>query len=224
MKTMFIAGGTGGIGSAIAEKFRENGYKVIVPDEKELNFLNRPSIEKYFKAHPVDADVVINCAGINNPKPFEKLTFEDLDKTLAINTTGFFGVLQQLVPKMKAKKRGAILMISSIYGHISRKGRLPYSMSKHALNGMVKTLALEFGPFNIKVNAVSPGFVETSLTTKNNSPEVIKSLVEKIPLGRMAKPEDIANIVFFLCSEENNYITGQCVVADGGYTIGGYEK
>ncbi|MFH1825471.1 MAG: SDR family oxidoreductase [Candidatus Firestonebacteria bacterium] len=224
MKTMFIVGGTGGIGIAIAEKFKNNGFNVIVPSEQELNFLDGNTIEKYFKGKNFDVDVIINCAGINNPKPFEDLTYKDIDKTFSVNVGGFFKVLQYLVPKMKEKKSGYILAISSIYGHISRKGRLPYSMSKHALNGMVKTLALEFGPYNIKVNAVSPGFVETVMTSKNNSPEVVKGFIEKIPLGYMAKPDDIAKIVYFLCSPENNYITGQCLIADGGYTIGGFEK
>ena len=224
MNTAFIVGGTGGIGTAIVEKFKKSGYNAIVPSEAELNFLEEGSVEKYFKANPVTADVLVYSAGINNINPFEKQSTEDIMKTFKVNTMGFFEVLKHIVPAMKEKKSGYILAISSIYGHISRQGRLPYSMSKHAINGMVKTLAQEFGPYNIKVNAISPGFVETQLTWKNNSPETVKKLIGNIPLGYMAKPADIANIIYFLCSPENNYITGQCVIADGGYTVGGFEK
>jgi 3-oxoacyl-[acyl-carrier protein] reductase len=224
MKTVFILGAYGEIGGAIVKKFTACNYNVIMPDERELNLESRDCIEAYFQGKSFNVDVIVNSAGINNPKPFLDISYEDIDKTMAINVINFHKVIQYLVPKMIDKRSGYILALSSIYGSFSRRGRLPYVMSKHALNGMVKTLAIELGEFNIKVNALSPGFVDTIMTRKNNDTATIKSFEERIPLGYLASPEDIANIAYFLCSPENNYITGQTLIADGGYTIGGFQK
>lgn len=122
---------------------------------------------------------------------------------------------------MKEKRQGHILAISSLYGTISRRGRLAYAASKHALNGIVKTLACELGEYNILVNSLSPGFVDTVMTRKNNSKEQIDAITGKIPLGRLADVNDIANIAYFLCSSENSYITGQNIIADGGFMAEG---
>jgi len=91
-------------------------------------------------------------------------------------------------------------------------------MSKSALNGMTRALAVELAPFNVLINAVAPGFVMTDLTSQNNTPEEISKLCQMIPAGRMAKPEEIANLVSFLCSESNSYLTGQTILIDGGYS------
>jgi 3-oxoacyl-[acyl-carrier protein] reductase len=224
MQTAFILGSSGGIGSAILKKFKDNGYNIVAPDEKELDFLKPHAIDDYIKNLTIDIDVIVHCAGINNPKPFEELSHDDVMNTYNINTYSFFQILQKMVPKMKEKKRGHILAISSIYGFLARKGRAAYVMSKHALNGLIKTLAIELGPYNIMVNTVSPGFVDTYLTTKNNSPEKIKQFEDQIPIGRLCLPSEIANIVYFLCSDENSYLTGQDIVVDGGLSIGGFQK
>lgn len=97
-------------------------------------------------------------------------------------------------------------------------------MSKHALIGLIKTAAIELGRYNIKVNAIFPGFVDTNLKRKNNDSNKIKFLEEGIPLGNMAKPADIANVAYFLCSEKNTYITGQDITVDGGFICGGFQK
>lgn len=224
MRTVFILGGRGDIGKAIAIKFEENGYHVIAPTKQELDLEDRSSIDKYFEDKTFDVDVLIHSAGWNEPKPFEKITYEDLDKANSINVIGFYRVIQQFMPGLKNKKNGHVLAISSLYGIFSREQRLPYVMSKHALNGLIKTLAIELGPFNIKVNTLSPGFVDSKMTRKNNDPKMIKSIEEKIPIGRMAHPEDIAKVAYFLCSSENNYINGQNIIVDGGYSIGGFQK
>ncbi len=116
-----------------------------------------------------------------------------------------FAVAKHLLPYFKEVKNGHILAISSIYGTVSRKGRSAYAMSKHALNGLVKTMALEFAQYGVKTNALAPGFVGTVMTYKNNSQDTIDSFTEKIPLGRLAEPKDIANAAYFLCSEDNTY-------------------
>jgi len=226
MKTLFILGSTGDIGKAILDKFVDSGYNVIAPTRAEINLEERGSIESYFQKIKIKqaVDVLIYCAGYNSPKPFNELSYADLDKTSAINTTGFFGIVQRIAPNMMKVRKGHILAISSIYGSFSREGRLAYALSKHALNGMVKTLAIELGKYNIMVNALSPGFVDTKMTRKNNSEEKIKELCEGVPLGRLAKSPEIANVAFFLCSAENTYLTGQDIIVDGGYSVGGFQR
>ncbi len=221
MKRVFLTGGNGDIGNSIKEIFINNGYEVTAPSSKELNLENLEDIKKYFINKNLDYDVIIHCAGFNNPKDIENLTFEDVEKTAKINYISFFELVKILSPIMKEKQSGKILAISSLYGIITRRGRLAYTTSKHALNGCVKTLACELGRYNILVNSVSPGFVDTKMTRKNNSQEKIDLLCKKIPVNRLAKPVDIANAVYFLCSEQNTYITGQDIIVDGGFMAEG---
>ncbi len=224
MKTLFILGGHGEIGTAIAEKFGKEGYQTVAPASNELDLRDRTSISRYLSKLNKCPEAIIHAAGINNPKLIEQNSTQDIEDTLKINILGFYQVIQYFIPKLKQRKQGHILAVSSIYGVISRPGRSVYSMSKFALNGLIKTLALELGPYNILVNSLSPGFVDTKLTSKNNSPTLIRSLEEKIPLGRLAKTEEIAAASYFLCSGENTYINGQNIIIDGGYIIGGYQK
>jgi 3-oxoacyl-[acyl-carrier protein] reductase len=119
---------------------------------------------------------------------------------------------------------GRIVALNSLYGMVSRRRRLPYAISKHALTGAIQTLALEVASYGVLVNEVSPGFIRTAMTEKNNSPERIKELESAIPLGRMGTGKDIAEVVDFLCSEKNTYITGQNIVVDGGYMAGGWQN
>ena len=222
---LFLTGGYGEIGSAIAEKFRAAGWQVVAPKSNELDLSDKASIAAYLKARQNPrTDAIIHCAGVNWPKPLEQLELTNLEKTMQINALSLVPILQHLAPSMKKQGSGHILVISSIYGIISRSQRLPYAMSKHALSGLVQTLAIELGPFGIKVNALAPGVIETKMTRQNNSPEKVAELKAGIPLGRLGKPEDIAKAAFFLCSEENSFITGQTIVADGGYIIGGFQK
>lgn len=224
MRKVFILGSEGDIGSAIARKFEKEGYGIVAPGLKELDLSCYGSIEAYFAGKDISADVLVHSAGINNPKPVEEITPEDIERTHAINYKGFFLVFQKLLPSLKKSGCGHILAISSLYGTFSRKWRLPYATSKHALNGMVKTLAIELAPHGIMANTLSPGFVDTQLTRKNNKPEVIANFEAMIPAGRLAKPEEIAEVAFFLCSPANTYVTGQDIIVDGGFAAGGFQK
>ena len=221
MKKLFLTGASGDIGTAVKKKFEENNFQVIAPGRDELDLENISAISGYFRQNKHEADAVIHCAGFNNPKMSDLLTIEDIEKTARINYISFVEMVRRLVPPMKAKKKGHILAISSLYGSISRSGRLAYTASKHALNGVVKTLSCELGEYNILVNALSPGFVDTKMTRKNNTPEKIAVLKNKIPVKRLAAPEDIANTAFYLCSRENSYISGQDIIVDGGFMAEG---
>lgn len=223
MKTLLLTGATGEIGSAILAKFKNQHYQAIAPARSELDLQESTSIQNFLLqlTHPIDA--YVHCAGFNHPKSVDELTEQDVQHTFQVNTFSFYHLCQHLIKNKLLNQNSSILAISSIYGEFSRKGRLAYSASKHALNGMIKTLALELGPLNIKANAVSPGFVDTKMTRKNNSETVIEGFKNKVPLRRLATSNDIAEIVYFLCSENNNYINGQCIIADGGYSIGGFE-
>jgi 3-oxoacyl-[acyl-carrier protein] reductase len=224
MKSAFILGGHGDIGKSIVSYFEEMDFQVTSPGSRELDLTKKDEIAEYFYRNDVKADVLINSAGLNIPKAFEELSYDDILTALQVNFLGFFDIIQRLTPAMKKKKSGYILGISSIYGFISRKGRLPYSSAKHAHEGMIKTLALELGPHNILINSLSPGFVNTDMTSRNNDEATIQSFIDNVPLGRLASTNDIARVAYFLCSGENRYITGQNIVVDGGYSIGGFQK
>jgi 3-oxoacyl-[acyl-carrier protein] reductase len=105
-----------------------------------------------------------------------------------------------------------------------RQGRLAYSASKHALLGITRTLAIELAKYNVAVNSVSPGYIMTKMTKKNNSVDVIKQLENNIPLQRLGKSEEVADLVYYLASESNSYLTGQNIVIDGGYSAGGFQQ
>lgn len=220
MEYVFLTGGRGNIGNAIKNKFEKEGYQVISPTSQELNLLDMEQISSYIKQIP-SVTAVIHCAGINHPVAFENIDFDNFEQTLNINAVSFFKIMHEMIRSNKLQDKGHVLAISSIYGELSRKGRFAYTASKYCLNGMVKNLAIELAKSQIKVNGLAPGFVDTQLTHKNNSAEMIQKIKRSIPLGELAKVDDIANIAYFLASPSNNYITGQIVFADGGYLIGG---
>jgi 3-oxoacyl-[acyl-carrier protein] reductase len=128
-----------------------------------------------------------------------------------------------MLPYWKKQSYGKIIIISSLYGFFSRKGRLPYAISKHALIGAMKTMAIEFAEFGITVNAVSPGYIDTKMTSKNNSPETIQKIINGIPVKKLGLPDDVARAVSFLASPENSYVNGLDLIVDGGYSIGGFQ-
>ena len=223
-KRILVLGGSGGIGREIVACFRDYRGEVVAPSHGELELADTGSIDAYFRRVAADFDAMVYAAGINVPKPFEKLTEEDLNAALKVNTLGVFSVCTHVVPGMKRRGGGRIAVLASIYGVISRRDRLPYSLSKQALRGMVQTMALELAKDNILVNAISPGFIGTEMTYRNNSPEKVAELERGIPLGRLGTGREIGELAAFLCSTRNSYITGQNIVADGGYLVGGWQS
>ena len=138
---------------------------------------------------------------------------------MKVNVKAPFIISKHVMEDMKKNNWGRIINISSIWGTKSIEKRTSYTTSKAALIGMTKTFAIEGAKHNILVNSVSPGFTNTELTSKILSKKDRKELINKVPLKRMAKPKEIANIVAFLCSNLNTYITGQNIIVDGGFTI-----
>lgn len=219
-----VIGGHGGIGVAIVRTLKKACYAVTAPSHSKLDVTDPSAISNFFADDKKGFDCLVFAAGINTPKPLSDCTADDLHRTIETNTLGFVSAVQACIPHMRKRHFGRIVVISSLYGLISRVGRLPYALSKHALTGAVQTMALELAADGILVNAVSPGFVMTQMTAKNNSPKRIRELEASIPLQRMATGDEIAYAVNFLCSPQNTYITGQNLVVDGGYMSGGWQK
>jgi len=217
-KTVFISGATRGIGQAIYQKLKKENYKIIAPARQELNLSNNTSIDQYIKTHKdLKIDILINNAGINFPQWINELEDENLQQHIQINLISPIKLIRAFAPYMKKNKWGRIINVSSIFGIVARGKQTMYCATKHGINGVTKVLALELGPYNILVNSVCPGFTNTELI-RRNSPEKNKAIIKDIPLGRLAEPEEIAELVSFLISEKNTYINGAKIIIDGGFT------
>lgn len=216
-KVALITGSSRGIGRAIVKKFETSGFKLLTPSRNEMNLNDNLSIEAYCKKIEVDIDVIINCAGVNTIATLNELDDTDLNSMIQIDLLAPLKIIQCLNNKMGKNCLGHIVNISSIWSFISKEGRCGYSAAKAGINGMTRTLALEFASKNILINSVAPGYVNTELTKQNNTPEDIATISSLIPLQRLAEPEEIANLVYFLSSDMNTYITGQTIIIDGGY-------
>jgi NAD(P)-dependent dehydrogenase (short-subunit alcohol dehydrogenase family) len=218
-----ILGGTGAIGGAIARRFFEVGYSVTCVGRSDFDLGNSDQIDAFFNRMHENFDILVHSSAYNFPSPFESLKAEEIQRSIQTNLLGFLHVVRRCIPYWKLVKRGRIVVVSSLYGFLGRRARLPYVCSKHALNGAVKTLAIELGGSGVLVNSVSPGYFSTSLTQKNNTQAEIEKLVLGIPLGRLGEPEEIARAVEFLCSDANTYINGHDLVVDGGFSVGGFQ-
>ena len=216
-KTALITGASKGIGKAIANTFKKNGIQCILPSHDEMNLSDPSSIRDYIASLKVKIDIIVNNAGINIIAEHEFIDNKLFDEMLQVNLKAPLQIVQGLSSQMKQNYYGRIVNISSIWSQISKEGRLAYSSAKAGINGMTRALALELAAYNVLVNAVAPGYVNTDLTKQNNSIEQITSIAANIPMLRMAEPEEIAELVYFLCSDKNTYITGQVIIADGGY-------
>ena len=224
-KRALILGGHGDIGRAIDEELKIKHKCETVPvGRAEFDLTKTDSIDAFLDQSGYAFDVLIHCAGWNEPKIFELLTMKEIEHSINANLMGFLYLAKKILPHWKSQQQGSIVVISSLYGTLARKGRLPYVTAKHALLGVVKTLSIELAEYGVPVNAVSPGYINTKMTSKNNTQETIERLVGGIPLGRMGTPQEVAKAVGFLAGEENTYITGQNLIIDGGYSAGGFQN
>ena len=221
MENILLIGANGGIGSSI-KKTLSSSYNLDSFGSEQLDLSNDNSVKNFILRKKQKYNHVIFSAGINNLIPYEKISKKSLIHTLEVNIINFLLLLPPLIKYNLDRSNSSIILISSLYSFFGRKNRLPYVISKHALNGACKTLAIELGKKNIRVNSISPGFIKTKLTEKNLSNKEVINIRKKIPLGDLGKPEDIANLTSFLISKKGKYINGTHIVVDGGYSCGAF--
>lgn len=238
-RVAFVTGGSRGIGRAIALTLCRAGFRIVVAspevDKNEevaseiraasgeamtlnLDLTSPDSIKSGVNQALQDCgriDVLVNNAGITKDALAMRMKLEDWNLVLQINLTGAFLCIQQVLPAMLRERWGRIVNIASVVGRAGNPGQANYVASKAGIIGLTKTIAQEVGSRSITCNAVAPGFIETDMTAR--LPQEVKDrMLGQIVLKRFGRPEDVANAVRFLASEEAAYITGQCIDVNGG--------
>ena len=165
-----------------------------------------------------DIDIIINNAGILKVGKHNELSSDDFHEILQVNVVAPFRIISGFVEKMKIRNFGRIVNISSVWGQKSKEGRTLYSSSKAALDALTRSLAIEFASYNILINSVAPGYIETDMLRQCNTEDELNIIRDTIPMKRFGEKIEIAELVRFLSSEDNSYITGQVFTIDGGYT------
>jgi 3-oxoacyl-[acyl-carrier protein] reductase len=199
---VLVVGASGDLGRAIAARYVAGGHRVTGTSRAELDLSSAGSIDAFVAGARPRFGVLVHAAGRNFPAPLAELSDEEIRACFEVNVGGFVRLVRALADELGAAQ-GRIVVLSSIFGVVSRRGRLAYAMSKHALVGAVRTLALELGPKGVLVNSVSPGYISTRLTAQNNDPATIAALEAAVPLGRMGRPEEVAEAVYVLGSSAN---------------------
>jgi len=247
-KVAIITGARRGIGRTSAIKLAQAGAKVVVSDiseedcqkvveeikkgkgkalavkcdvskKEEVEEMVRKTVKKFGKI-----DILVNNAGIAQFVPFLEMTEEDWDRTLDINLKGYFLCAQACVKEMVKQKSGVIVNIASVaMGHqgVGFPNLVHYCASKGGIAAMTEAMALELAPYNIRVNVISPGAIETPMIDPvKTDPRAMEGLIARIPMHRVGKPEEVSNLVLFLASDKSSYMTGSTVVIDGGWLAG----
>ena len=242
-KVVLITGGTRGIGNEIAKKFAKEGCNLVlnyVSDNTDVE-----KIKSEFNEYGIDVlvlkadvsvfsdcenlvkeaiakfgkiDILVNNAGITKDTLIAMMKEDAFDKVIDVNLKGTFNVTKNVVPYMMKKRSGNIINISSVVGIVGNAGQSNYAASKAGIIGFTKSLAKELAPRNIRVNAVAPGFIDTDMTSVL-SDKVKENINLQIPLKRMGKAQEVANVVSFLAGNESSYITGQVINVDGGMVM-----
>ena len=245
MKVAVVTGASGGIGLAVTKKFIDEGYFVVAqynnnlfPLQKLADGLIGSEREGYI--FPVKADlncqddvenfiqtldnsfksidVIVHSAGVDLYKLFSETTVAEWDYVFNVNVKSSFMITKGLLPKMIEKKSGKILFVSSIWGNSGASMESVYSASKGAIISLAKSLAKELAPSNINVNCICPGVIDTPMNDCFSKEEKTE-LILRTPMGRFGKPDEIAELIYFLCSEKASFITGQNITSDGGFTL-----
>jgi len=235
-----ITGGMGGLGETISTKMADAGYAVAVtysPSNKGADkWLADMKARGYtFHAYPCDVadfdsckscvekvsrevglvDILVNNAGITRDVTFKKMTKADWDAVMHTNLDSVFNMTKQVCDSMVERNWGRIINVSSVNGSKGAFGQTNYAAAKAGMHGFSKSLALEVARKGVTVNTISPGYVETDMV-RAIRPDVLKGIVDAIPIGRLAKPEEIASLIAFLASDEAAYITGANIPINGG--------
>lgn len=217
---VLLTGGRGGIGSSIKGELVSKGCSVIAPTSDELDLSSQAHVLKWIEANSdLEFDGLVLSAGTNTPRDFNEVETNEYIQILETNVNSNRLLIKAVLPAMQKNKYGRIIAISSSYSTITRAGRSSYSVSKAALEALIRSVGLENAQNNVLANSIVPGFIETPLTLKNNDKFQIERILERIPMGHMGKPSDVAKLVWFLLSEQNTYITGQSIRVDGGFSI-----
>jgi 2-hydroxycyclohexanecarboxyl-CoA dehydrogenase len=231
LKTAVVTGGASGIGRAIAERLRADGFAVAVidlsPSDDEFgrvaDVTDRAQVDAAVAAIREQLGpilVLVNAAGVEGFQKFSKMTFPEWSKVIDVNLNGVFHTTQSVLPDMVEAGWGRIVNISSSSAHSGQPFMAHYVAAKSAVNGLTKSLALEYGPSGITVNAVPPGFVDTPMLRSAESRHLLGGTVEdhikRTPVRRVGRPEDIAAACAFFISDEASYITGQILGVNGG--------
>lgn len=242
-KTVLVTGASGGIGSACARLFADKGYKVAVHCRKNkaaaeelINELRSKGCEAVCVCADLsddaqvkvmfseirntlgDVEILINNAGVSQQKLFTDTTRADYDFLFGANLLSAINCSREALKSMIAAHSGSIVNVSSMWGISGASCEVLYSASKAALIGFTKALAKEAGPSNIRVNCVAPGVVDTKMNS-NLSQEDMQALADETPLCRIGKPEEIANAVAFLATQDASFVTGQILSVDGGFIV-----
>jgi 3-oxoacyl-[acyl-carrier protein] reductase len=235
-----VTGGTKGIGRAICLLFAEQGAKVVANFSKDVdaaeNLMSEAKSKRLnmglFKADVTQSDqvkemaeetfaqygkidILVNNVGLVRDNFLMLMSDEDWDSLLRANLTSLFHCCKAVIRKMIPQRKGKIINISSISGILGTSGQANYAATKGGVISFTKSLARELGSFNIHVNAVAPGLIESEVVSKMPK-EKVEAILKSSSLGRIGKPEEVAKVVLFLASEQSDYITGQTIVVDGG--------
>jgi len=230
MKTAVVTGGDSGIGRAVAERLRADGYHVATidlnPSDDDFahtaDVTDRAQVEQALlaiRAQLGPVTILVNAAGLDGFKRFTDITFDEWRKVIDVNLNGVFHCTQAVLPDMIDAGWGRIVNISSSSTHSGTPYMSHYVAAKSAVNGLTKSLALEYGPAGITVNAVPPGFIDTPMLRTAEARGMIRDVqatIDATPVRRIGKPEDIAAACAFLISDEAGYITGQILGVNGG--------
>ena len=235
-KKIIITGATGGIGNSLVKKLSESGAKILATgtrleklEELKSKFKNtdilkfdiskgeeiEEFIENATKQLGGGLDCLINNAGITQDNLAIRMNIDEWKKVIDINLTSTFLLSKFAVKKMLKNKYGKIINITSVVGHTGNLGQANYTASKAGIVAMSKSLAIEYAKKNININCISPGFIKTAMTEKLDD-KFKEAIISKIPSSRLGKPEDVANAVLFLASDQSNYINGETIHVNGG--------
>ena len=235
-KNIIVTGATGGIGNSIVEKLNDCGAKILASgtkieklNELKLKFNNikildfdiskEEKIEEFIEnASNVlggNLDCIVNNAGITNDNLAIRMSHGEWKKVVDINLTSTFLLSKFAIKKMLKNRSGKIINITSVVGHTGNLGQSNYTASKAGVIAMSKSLALEYAKKNININCISPGFIKTAMTDKIDEKHK-QTIISKIPSARLGEPDDVANAVLFLASNQSNYINGETLHVNGG--------